>query len=238
MTKILDKKRLPLWGILTLSVLVYVFYGDYFSLSFIQDQRENIEALKNQNPYLSAVVYALFYATATAFSLPFGTVLAVLGGFLFGALGGLLVVTIGATIGATIIFLISKRALGGVVPKRYQKTYHKVKDKFEEDSLSYLFFIRLVPLFPFAVVNILPAFFDVKTRVYVFTTFFGIIPGTFAHTYLGDAFVEVESLQGLISPQVVTAIALLGVLAVLPIAVKYFRSKYKKKGADHATKKV
>ncbi|MEC8467250.1 MAG: hypothetical protein VXY83_02735, partial [Pseudomonadota bacterium] len=88
------------------------------------------------------------------------------------------------------------------------------------------------------VVNILPAFFDVRTRVYVFTTFFGIIPGTFAHTYLGDAFVEVENLQGLISPQVVTAIALLGVLAVLPIAVKYFRSKYKKKGADHATKKV
>lgn len=227
--KIIKSRRLPLIAILAFSVLVYVLYGEYFSLTFIQEQRESFLSYKQAYPALTAFLFLAMYSVSTGLSLPFGTILAVLGGFLFGIWWGLLIVTFGATIGATAIFLVSKYSLQGAVPKRYKKPYDKVKKKFEENEVSYLFFLRLVPLFPFALVNILPALFNVPTRTYIYTTFFGIIPGTFAHTYLGSALSEITSLKGLISPQVIGAIALLGVLSLLPIAIKLYKNHKKAK---------
>lgn len=225
MKKILQNRRLPLIAILAFSAVVYIFYGEYFSLAYLQQQREVFMAYKQANPLLSAGFYMLFYAAATAMCLPFGTVLAILAGFLFGAVWGVVIITTGATLGATAIFLISKHSLTGATPKKYNKIYNKVKVNFKENQVSYMLFLRLVPLFPFAVVNILPALFNVPTRLYVLTTFFGIIPGTFAHTYLGDAFISVTSLKGIVSPQVITAIALLGVLSLIPIFIKLYKNR-------------
>jgi uncharacterized membrane protein YdjX (TVP38/TMEM64 family) len=215
---LLKNRKLPLIAILAFSVIVYFLYGEYFSLSFIQDQRENFVAYQQSYPMLTALLFLGMYAIATGLSLPFGTVLAILGGFLFGIWWGLLIVTLGATIGATAIFLVSKYSLKGVVPKRYEAPYNKVKKNFEENDISYLFFLRLVPLFPFALVNILPALFNVPTRIYIYTTFIGIIPGTFAHTYLGSAFSQITSLEGLISPQVISA-------SLIPIFIKWYKHK-------------
>tara|TARA_R110000868_G_scaffold190862_1_gene434768 strand:+ start:67088 stop:67780 length:693 start_codon:yes stop_codon:yes gene_type:complete len=218
-------RRLPLISVLIFGLLSFYLFGEYFTLENLQNNHRAIFDIKHSYPLLSALFYIVFYAVATTLSLPFGTVLAILGGYLFGTYIGLAVVTTGATIGATSIFLISRYSLKGVIPKPLEKIYNKVKNNFEEDEVSYLMFLRLVPLFPFAVVNILPALFKVPLRVYILTTFFGIIPGTFAHTYLGSAFEEVQTLSGIISPKVINGFVLLGLLALLPIVFKKLKSK-------------
>lgn len=223
------KRMLPLLLIISLGVVLYKYFGEYFTLEHLQNNKDVIFEFKNNNTLLSAFAFLLFYALATMFSLPFGTVLAILGGYLFGTLPGLIIVTIGATIGATGIFMISRYSLKDAIPKHMSKTYNKVKHNFEENEVSYLLFLRLVPLFPFAIVNILPALFKVPIRIYVFTTFFGIIPGTFAHTYLGSTFEEVNSLSGLISAKTISAFVLLGLLALIPIAIKRYKNKQQSK---------
>jgi uncharacterized membrane protein YdjX (TVP38/TMEM64 family) len=218
-------RLLPLIIILILGVVLYQNFAEYFTLENLQNNKETIFEYKNNYAFLSALAFIAFYAMATLLSLPFGTVLAIFGGYLFGTFWGLIIVTIAATIGATGIFLISKYSLKGAIPKHMNKIYTKVQHNFEENEISYLLFLRLVPLFPFAVVNILPALFKVPTRIYILTTFFGIIPGTFAHTYLGNAFEEVNSLSRIISAKTISAFVLLGLLALVPILVKKYKAK-------------
>lgn len=218
-------RLLPLLIILLISTAIYCNFSEYFTLQVLQDNKDSIFAFKNSMPLISALIFTVLYAIATALSLPFGTVLAILGGYLFDVFHGLIIVTIGATIGATAIFLISKYSLKGAIPKNMSKMYEKAKVNFEENEISYLLFLRLVPLFPFTLVNILPALFNVSTRVYVLTTFFGIIPGTLAHTFLGSAFEEINSVSGLISPKTLLAFAALGLLSLVPIIFKRYKTK-------------
>jgi len=219
------KRRLPLLLVLTFSAFTYFMFADYFTLEALQNNKEQIFDFKNSMPLISALVFTVLYAFATALSLPFGTVLAILGGYLFGTFLGLFIVTVGATIGATAIFMISKYSLKGTIPKHLSGIYKKAKNNFEENEVSYLLFLRLVPLFPFAMVNILPALFNVPLRTYVLTTFFGIIPGTLVHTFLGSAFEEINSLSGLVSPKTLSAFAALGLLSLVPILLKKCKKK-------------
>lgn len=206
----------------------------YLSLSFLAESHDTLKATVADNPALSIAAYAAFYTLAVAFSIPAAAALSVFGGFLFGWLVGGLIVAFAATAGATIIFLAARSAFGDVLRKRVGGRAAWLAEGFEKDAFSYLLVLRLAPVFPFFVMNIAPALFNVPLRTYVAATFVGILPGTFAYTYLGEGFDSVlaaareagaeVSLADLVTPQITLAFAALAVVAAIPPLIRWFRA--------------
>lgn len=153
------------------------------------------------------------------------TLLTLLGGFLFGLVQGTLLVVTGATIGASIIFLVAKTSLGSTLREKAGPFYEKIEANMKDNAVGYLLFMRLVPLFPFVAVNVVPALFNVSLRVFILTTFFGIIPGSGVYVYFGQQLGNIESLGDLVSPQVLLAFALLGVFALIPTLYTQFKNR-------------
>ena len=151
------------------------------------------------------------------------TVRSVTGGFLFGGWQGGLIVVIGATIGATAVFLIARTVLGDSLRKRAGPWLKKMQVGFKDNALSYLLTLRLIPMFPFFVVNLVPAFLGVRFSTYVIGTGIGIFPGAFVFTYAGagvglvfDAGANF-SIGSVLSPEIIVALAGLGLLSLLPV---------------------
>lgn len=217
---------------------------------------ENIVALRDRFQHvlaghmvLSVLVYIAVYVCAVALSLPGALILTATAGLLFGWLLGGLAAVIGATLGATVLFLVARTAFGEGLAARAGPWLVKLREGFKDDALSYLLFLRLVPAFPFWFVNIAPAVLGVPLRTYVVATFFGILPGTFAFAATGaglDSIIAAAkaehaacvALKGaancklsihassLVTKELVLALALLGVVALIPIAVKKWRSRH------------
>jgi uncharacterized membrane protein YdjX (TVP38/TMEM64 family) len=159
-------------------------------------------------------------------SLPGGAVLSITGGFLFGAVWGAVYIVISATLGATVLFLIAKTSVGDALRARAGTWLRTMEEGFREHALSYLLVLRLVPLFPFFVVNLVPAFLGVSLTTYVLGTFLGIIPGSFIYASVGAGLGSIFdrggafSLTGLLTPQIFMGLIGLAVLALIPVAYK------------------
>ena len=147
------------------------------------------------------------------------------GGFLFGKWLGTLYVVSAATIGASIIFLIAKTSLGETLREKAGRLYQRIEGNMKENAVGYLLFMRLVPLFPFFLVNIVPALFNVPLRVFVLTTFFGIIPGSFVFVNLGEQLGDINNLKDLVSTQTLLAFGLLGVFSLIPTLYKQWKAQ-------------
>jgi len=199
----------------------------YLSLETLRENRAALEGLVERNLPLAVAAYTAAYVAVTALSLPGATLMSVLGGFLFGPFLGAGAVVIAATIGAAIIFSAARTALGDSLRKKAGPFARKMEDGFKRNAFSYLLLLRLIPLFPFFIVNIAPAIFDVKLRTFALATFIGIIPGAFAFVSAGNGLGAVLDsggdlkLAGLLTqPEILTPIIALSVLALLPIALK------------------
>lgn len=224
------KKWLPLMVLLVCVVSAYGFgLHNYFSLESLQAQKEGFLDYAHNHPVLSVLIFSALYIFSVALSLPIATLLTLLGGFLFGKWLGTLIVVTGATMGAVIVFLVAKSSLGSALREKAGGFYNKISKNMEENAVGYLFFMRLVPLFPFVLVNIVPALFNVPLRVFIFTTFFGIIPGSFVYVNVGETLGEIESLKDLISAETLIAFGLLGLFALIPTIYKQIKSKDKSK---------
>jgi len=197
----------------------------YLSLEQIQDQKEQFKEYIELHPFLAALIFVGAYVASVALSLPIATLLTLLGGFLFGLVQGTLLVVGSATIGATILFLVAKTSLGATLREKAGGLYKKVEGNMKENAVGYLLFMRLVPLFPFVAVNVVPALFNVPLRIFVLTTFFGIMPGSAVFVYFGQQLGSIESLGDLVSPEVLLAFALLGVFAVIPTLYKQYKNR-------------
>ncbi|MBM3224431.1 MAG: TVP38/TMEM64 family protein, partial [Candidatus Tectomicrobia bacterium] len=148
------------------------------------------------------------------------------GGLLFGALWGTVLTVVSATLGATILFHLAQTALGDTLRSRAGAWLPRLEAGFKANALSYLLVLRLVPLFPFFIVNLVPALLGVPSMTFIAGTFLGIIPGSFVYTTVGaglgsvfDAG-ETFSLAGVLTPQLLMALVGLAVLAMLPVAYK------------------
>lgn len=199
----------------------------HLSLESLQENRAALEAFVDDRLLLAVGGFALLYISATALSLPGATVLSLMGGFLFGPVLGTATVVIAATIGAAIIFSAAKTAVGDALRVRAGPFARKMEDGFRSNAFSYLLLLRLIPIFPFFIVNIAPALFDVKLRTFVVATLIGIIPGAFAYVSAGNGLGAVLDkggelqLTGLLTqPAVLIPIAALSFLALMPIALK------------------
>lgn len=226
------KRLAPLALLLMLAATAFAMdLHHYLTLDALRNNRDALQAAVADNFLLSAMAYVAVYAVAVAVSLPGATILTVTGGLLFGALaGGTLAVT-AATIGATLVFLAAKTVVGDSLRRRAGPFLRRMEDGFRSNAFSYLLFLRLVPAFPFWAVNLVPALAGVRLAVFAAATFIGIIPGTFVFAAfgagLGDLFAaggEV-SLSNVLSPTILLAFAGLGLLALLPIALRRWRNR-------------
>jgi len=220
------KKLFPLviFGLLIIGVYMSGLL-DHVSLEVIKDQRFYLLNLVEQNPIISGLAFMGLYIATVALSLPIASLLTLLGGFLFGLVFGTIMIVISATIGASIIFLIAQTAVGESLREKAGPFYNKVADNMRDNAIQYMFFTRLVPVVPFFIANILPALFNIRLRDFVFTTFFGIIPGTAVYVNIGQGLANIDSLGDLVSPQILGAFTLLGLFALIPTFIKIFKKR-------------
>ncbi len=213
------------------AVAGYYFLGDYLSFDTLRDNREALLAWRDNNYVLAVLAYMGVYISVVAFSLPGASVMTLTGGFLFGLIPGTIFTVTAATIGAACIFLAAKTSLGDTLKKRAGPWMGKFEKGFQENELSFLFLLRLVPAVPFFIANLLPAFFGVKLFTYVWTTFLGILPGSAVYTSVGTGLGEIFasgqeiSLNIFADPKVWGPFVGLVALALLPIIIKAIRGK-------------
>jgi pyruvate/2-oxoglutarate dehydrogenase complex dihydrolipoamide dehydrogenase (E3) component/uncharacterized membrane protein YdjX (TVP38/TMEM64 family) len=174
--------------VLIAGLVAYFAFGldEYITLESLKDNRVALQEWVDAYGFSAGLAYMAVYAVAIALSIPGGLVLTVAGGFLFGPYWATLYVVIGATVGATIVFLAARYALADFLRRKAGTAMAKMEAGFNEQPLSYLLLLRLIPLFPFWLVNIVPAFLGVSLPIYVIATFLGIIPATFVFALVGD----------------------------------------------------
>jgi uncharacterized membrane protein YdjX (TVP38/TMEM64 family) len=210
----------------------------YVSFETLRDNRAWLLDQVAHNFALAALGFAVVYTVAIALSLPGGAVLTIAGGFLFGKWIGTALVLGAATLGATLLFVAARTALAGLLRARAAPWLVRLEAGFRADAFSYLLVLRLVPLFPFFVVNLVPAFLGVSLRVFVLATLIGIIPGTFVYATfgagLGSLFESGRSFTpaGILTPEIVLALVGLAVLALIPVA--YRKWSRRREGASGA----
>lgn len=214
--------KLAIVGLFAGGIVAFFALGGqrYLSLETIRDNRDALLAFANQHFAVAIVIAYVIYAGAIALSLPGGLVLSLATGFVFGRWVGTALVVAAATTGATLVFLAARYLFADAARKRLGTIGQRISAGFTDNAFSYLLFLRLVPLFPFFLVNLAPAFTSVSVRTYVLATAIGIIPGTFVYVNLGQALGRIESLSGLVSKETLLAFGLLGLFALLPIAWK------------------
>ncbi|MEM6413502.1 MAG: TVP38/TMEM64 family protein [Pseudomonadota bacterium] len=201
--------------------------NEYLSVHSLQKNHTTLAAFVEDSFWVSLALYALTYILVAAFALPGAGLLSILGGFLFGPKVAFPIVVISATIGATCIFLAAKTAFGDLLKAKVNGFFKKMEEGFKGNAFSYLLLLRLIPIFPFFIVNVAPAFFGISTSVFIATTFLGIIPGVFAYVSAGNGLVTILenggelSLQELLfQPEIITPIIALSALALLPLLSK------------------
>ncbi|MCB2101346.1 MAG: TVP38/TMEM64 family protein [Rhodobacterales bacterium] len=198
----------------------------YLSFDALRDNRELLQGWVHDHWVLAVAAFTLAYALAVVFVPPSGTVMTVGGGFVFGWLVATVTVVIGATVGATILFLAARLSFGDALRARCGGAIRRMEDGFRENAMSYMLVLRLVPLFPFWLVNIAPAFLGVGLRTYVIGTVIGIIPGTAVYAIFGSGLGSILdaggdiSLAGVLTPEIIAALVGLAVLALVPVIYK------------------
>lgn len=226
------KKLIPVGLLIAGLILALIFdVGSYLSFEAIGENYADLKSLIANDFTLSLMIFATVYILVVAFSIPGASALSLLYGALLGtAIGGTLIV-IAATIGATIIFLAARYAFSDVMREKAGPWLSKMQDGFNENAVSYLLFLRLVPAFPFFVVNLVPAFMGVSIRVYVLTTLFGIMPGTYVFASIGNGIGYVleqgktPDLSVASSPEILLPLVGLGMLSLIPIVLKKLKAK-------------
>jgi uncharacterized membrane protein YdjX (TVP38/TMEM64 family) len=238
--------------IVVLAALAAVFASGLYrdlSLDALVRHHAAIERLVAAHGAAAFAAYAGLYVVVVALSVPGALVLTVAGGVVFGTVLGALGAIIGATTGATIIFLIARGAVGEILLRRAGPTVEKLAAGFRENAFCYLLFLRLVPLFPFWLVNLVPALAGVKLPPYVAATALGIIPGSFVFAFFGsglDSVIDAQraayeaclaagnagcqlgfDVHALATPRIITAFIVLGLFALLPVVVKQLKASHR-----------
>jgi len=239
--RIVLRRLLPAAVLLAGLIAFFAFGGQrYVGLDTLERHREGLAALVAAHGVAAVLVFTAAYAVIVAFSIPGGLVMTVTGGFLFGTLGGAACSVIGATLGAIAVFLAARTALGDFLRNRAGPALTRMQAGFQEDALSYLLVLRLVPLFPFWLVNLVPALLCVSLKVFVVGTVIGIIPASLVYASVGnglatifDAGESASIKDAILEPAVLLPI--LGLIALSLLPVVYKKVKGHKDGGSKAS---
>jgi uncharacterized membrane protein YdjX (TVP38/TMEM64 family) len=213
------------WGKLVIAVifaaaLAAFFFFDlkqYLTLETLKTHRDDLLHYTEQHFARAVAIFSALYLLQTTFSLPGGAILTLTGGFLFGSFLGTLIVIIPATLGATLAFLGARYLLRDWVERRFGDRLRTLQEGFAKDAFSYLLTLRLIPIFPFFLVNLLSGLSRMRLGTYILATAVGIIPGSFVFANAGRQLGSINSIGEIASPSVLGALCLLGLFAVAPV---------------------
>jgi uncharacterized membrane protein YdjX (TVP38/TMEM64 family) len=228
----LARRLAPLAALVAILVLFFALRLDrYVSFAALREHRAALGQFVEAHGALAALLFVVVYVIAVAASLPGGAVLSVAGGFLFGTLAGTVYVVIGATSGATALFLAARSAFGDGLRRRMGTLGDRMAGELAANAFSYLLVLRLVPLFPFWLVNLVPAFAGVPLRTYVLATFIGILPGSFVFVSIGSGLGavfdrgETPDLSIIFSRAVLVPLIGLALLALIPVIYRRWQAR-------------
>lgn len=221
------KKYLPLTIIiLAIAAFFILDLQHYLSFEFLKQNQQALITWRNNNFITSIMIFMLTYIIIVTLSIPGATIATLAGGFLFGPITGTILVVISATIGACFIFLATRYALGDTLAKKAGPWLEKLKAGLEKNAFNYLLTLRLIPLFPFWVLNIAPALLNMRLRAFFLATLIGIIPGSAVYVSVGNGLSTIfesgtsPNLGIIFTPQILIPLLALAALAILPIIYK------------------
>ena len=200
--------------------------GQLLTLDYFKHQQASIESWKSDNPLIAAAIFAAIYITVAALSLPGAAILTLAGGAIFGLLWGTVIVSFASTIGATLAFFVSRTLLQNWVQARFGNKLKTINDGIKKDGAFYLFTLRLVPLFPFFVINLLMGLTPIRTRTFYWVSQIGMLAATLVYVNAGTQLAQVETLHGILSPELLVSFILLG---LFPLLAKKTVEQIKKK---------
>jgi uncharacterized membrane protein YdjX (TVP38/TMEM64 family) len=255
MTRISFRRWLPLIALAAIAILVVVTGAHrWLSLEAVAMNKGKLEALVESHFALALLAFMTAYVLVTALSIPGALIMTLVGGMIFPFSIACLAILVSATTGATILFLVARSSLGEALRNKGGESVARMSAGLRADAASYMLFLRLVPLFPFALVNIAPAIVGVPLKTFTWTTFIGIMPGTMAFTLAANSLDGVLDerkavyeacktlgqpdckltidVSTLVSPKLLLAFAALGVIALIPVVAK--RIFARRKGAPVA----
>jgi len=219
----MDQKKIKigLLILIMLTIIAFFFYDiqQYATLDYIKAKQQNIFEYYKQNVFFVLVLFIFLYVLVTALSLPVATFLTLLGGALFGFSTGLIIVSFASTIGATLAFLMARFLAQNYVQKNYKKQLSKINKKFKSEGAFYLFALRLVPVFPFFIINVVMGLMTIKTWTFYWVSQLGMLPGTIVYVYAGTQLAQIETFSDITTPSMLIAFALLG---LFPLIAKNF----------------
>ena len=220
-------KKIVILGIVVIIIASYFIFdlGQYLTLAMLQDNKDKLFQLYQKNQILFLISFFLIYVLSTAVSIPGATILTLTGGFIFGRYLGTITVGIAACIGATLAMIIARTILGKSLQKKYHKQLATINQGIEKDGGMYLLSLRLIPIFPFFLINLLMGLTTMSiARYYIFSQI-GMLPGTFVYVNAGTALANVKQLSDILSFEIFISFAL---LAIVPLAIKFVMKKIKK----------
>jgi pyruvate/2-oxoglutarate dehydrogenase complex dihydrolipoamide dehydrogenase (E3) component/uncharacterized membrane protein YdjX (TVP38/TMEM64 family) len=200
--------------VVAIAVAIGVFFildlGRFLNLEFLKQQQAVIDAYRDAHPLLTAAVFFLVYVAVTGLSLPGAAVMTLAGGAIFGLLWGTVIISFASTIGATLAFLASRLLFRDGVQRRFGDKLRTINDGMAREGAFYLFALRLVPIFPFFVINLLMGLTPIRTWTYYWVSQVGMLAGTVVYVNAGTQLAAIESVGGILSPAIIGSFALLG----------------------------
>ncbi|MFT5170805.1 MAG: putative membrane protein YdjX (TVP38/TMEM64 family) [Candidatus Marinamargulisbacteria bacterium] len=212
--------------ILALVGLIHYFgLHSYLTLAQLKLQQDSLQVIYGNNKILFIAAYMAIYIISTGLSIPGATILTLAGGALFGSFLGTGIIVLSATLGASLAFLAARFLFRESLESRYASNLKKFNTGVEENAWNYLLFLRLIPLFPFFLINIVLGLTRIDLRVFFIGSFFGMLPGTFVYANAGYHLSKISSVKDITSPELLGAFLLLGVFALVPIVYKKVKKK-------------
>ncbi len=213
------------------AILIIAFFafdlGRFLSLEYFKAQQANIMAHYNANPWQVVLIYFVVYVAVTGLSLPGAALMTLVGGAIFGLLWGTVIISFASTIGATLAFLVSRFLLYDWVQSKFGERLTTINEGVKKDGAFYLFTLRLVPAFPFFVINLLMGLTPIRVLTFYLVSQVGMFPGTIVYVNAGTQIAKIESLSGILSPGLIASFTLLGIFPLVAKKVVDFMKAHK-----------
>ncbi|MBW1791406.1 MAG: TVP38/TMEM64 family protein [Deltaproteobacteria bacterium] len=213
-------------GIIAVALFYYFDLKQYLTLSYIKESQEYFQQLYAENSLLVISVYMAIYIAVTALSLPGAVIMTLAGGALFGLVVGTIVISFASTIGATIACAVSRYLLRDSAQGKFGDKLAAINKGIEEEGAFYLFTVRLIPVFPFFIINLLLGLTKMPLITYFWVSQLGMLPGTMVYVNAGKELAKIDSLGGILSPGLIASFVILG---LFPITVKKIMGFFRKK---------
>jgi len=232
----MTKSRILVLGAITVLFVSFFYFdlGQYLTLEYLKSEKDSFQLYYQENKFFTLLIYMLVYITVTALSLPGAVIMTLAGGAVFGVLEGVIVISFASTIGATFAFLASRFILRDSVQTKFQDKLRAINEGVEKEGAFYLFTLRLIPAFPFFVINLVMGLTPMKVFQYYWVSQLGMLPGTIVYVNAGSQLGSLDSLSGILSPGLLFSFILLG---LFPLIAKKLIAFYKSTKALRKFKK-